>query len=210
MYTLYYIPGACSMAVHVALNEIGAPVTLKNVSVSDGQPRPAEFLALNPRGSVPVLQADGFAIRENMAILTYLLDTHKSPLLPQSGAARAQALEWLAFANATLHPAYGRAFFLGRQFGATAAENPVYQAAIDAIQKYWDEIETRLQSQPYLCGTECTMADILVTVIANWAGWLKKPIQFGTHTKEYLRRVSSRPSYQKALASEQIEYKAAA
>ena len=83
MYTLYYIPGACSMAIHVLLNELGQEVKLVNVGdPKGGRERPPEFLKINPRGNVPVLSDDGFIVREGAAIILYLLEKHKSPLLP--------------------------------------------------------------------------------------------------------------------------------
>src|SRR5262249_40965590 len=97
MYKLYYSPGACSMAVHVLLNEIGAPLQLESASTKEGKNRSPEFLKINPRGQVPVLDMDGHIMREGGAILSYLCDKHNSPLLPREGIARADALEWLMF-----------------------------------------------------------------------------------------------------------------
>jgi len=209
MYTLYYLPGACSLAVHVALIETGAKFKLENVAVAEGQPRPAAFLKVNPRGSVPVLQDGDLVIREGAAILTYLLDNAKNDLLPQSGKERAAALEWLAFANATLHPAYGRMFWLKRHAKTELAT--LSQAGIDAIQKLWDDVEAQLASQPYLCGKNPTIADILVTVIANWTPYFgNNLVNFGPRTKALFKAVINRPSYQQAMATEQVEYKVAA
>jgi glutathione S-transferase len=209
MYTLYYMPGACSLAVHVALNEVGAKYKLENVSSADGSRTP-EFLKVNPRGSIPVLDHDGFVQREGAAILMTLLDEHKSPLLPAGGNARATALEWLAFANSTLHPAYGRMFGLHKTLGDKAAESPLYEPTIALIQKWWDDIEKRLGASAYLAGEQCTIADILVTVIANWSPNAKKPISFGPKTKALFTKVIARPAYAKALADENVTYKVAA
>ena len=209
MYTLYYTPGACSLAVHVALEEVGAKYKLENVSSADGSRTP-EYLKINPRGSVPVLDHDGFIQREGAAILITLLDEHKSPLLPAAGNARAAALEWLAFANSTLHPAYGRMFGLHKALGDKAAESPLYDAAIAQIQRWWDDVEKRLAASPYLAGEQCTIADILVTVIANWSPMAKKPINLGPKAKALFSRIIARPAYQKALADENVTYKVAA
>lgn len=210
MYTLYYMPGACSLAVHVALLETGAKFTLENVSVPAGQPRSPEFLKVNPRGAVPVIKNGDFVLREGAAILTYLLEEAKSPLLPQKGEARAKALEWLSFANSTLHPAYGRMFFYNKNLGDAAAEDKLYGLTIDQINKYWEEVESVLQKQDYIAGSECTIADILITVIANWSPAAKKPIKIGEKTKAMFKRVIARPSYQKAMADESVTYKVAA
>ncbi len=208
MYKLYYSPGACSLAVHVTLNEIGAQFQLENVAVPAGQAKTPEFLKINPRGAVPVLKIDDFILREGAAILTYLIDTNKSSLLPSSGLERAHALEWLAFANSTLHPAYSRCFFMHRVLGDKAATDPLYKPAIAQIQNYWNEVETQLSKTDYLCGNNCTIADILVTVIANWSFFFKEPITYGPKTKAFFTRIISRPAFAKALATEGVTYRA--
>ncbi len=203
MYTLYYSPGACSMAPHVILNELGQDFKLEHA----GKPRTPEFLKVNPRGSVPVLSDDGFIIREGAAIIIYLLDKHKSPLLPAAGKERAAALEWLMFCNATLHPAFSKAFQAGSFSGQTQAD--VSEAAFAQINKLWADVETRLAQSPYLAGKEITAADILLTVIGNWSVNFPK-ISLAAKTKQLLKNVSSRPAFQKALAAEKVQYKAAA
>lgn len=207
MYKLYYSPGACSMGIHVALNECNQPVTLEKVDLANGKQRAPEFLVINPRGQIPVLVDGDMVIREGAAILLHVLEKHHSPLLPKEGAARAEALEWLMFANATLHPAYARVFFLKRG-GVT--EGPLMDAAAANINKLWEEVDARLATRAYICGDSMTVADILLTVIANWSGNVPRPIALGENTKRLLKEISARPSYQKALATEQVEYKAAA
>lgn len=211
MYQLYYSPGACSMAVHVVLNELNVPYEAINANEPGTKTRTKEFLKVNPRGAVPVLVDDGHVIREGAAILTYLLDKHKSPLLPQSGFERATALEWLGFANATVHPAYGKAFFVMKKVQDKATQEALYKPIFESINKLWAEIDERLAKQPYVCGKDITVADILLTVIANWAGYFPAgSVSFGPNVKRLLKEVSSRPAYQKALKAEQVEYKAAA
>lgn len=208
MYELFYAPGACSLAIHALLREVGETPELHAVNLQ--APRPEALVKVNPRGSVPVLTDNGTAIREGGAILIYLADKHQSPLLPRDGLARAAALEWLMFANSTLHPTYSRSFFLARQMGDKAGENPLYTATIEAIQKLWDEVEAELATKPFIAGAHCTLADILLTVIGNWGAWLKQPLTFGPKTKDLFARVSARPAFQAALKAENVEYKAAA
>jgi glutathione S-transferase len=205
MYKLYYSKGACSLAIHVVLNEIGSKFELINAKNSDGS-KSTEILKVNPRGAVPVLEIDGFILKEGVAILTYLLDNNANSLLPKEGLKRAKALEWLCFANATLHPAYSRLFFARAVLGEKASQNDLYAPSIKAIQNYWNEIEKHLTSNQYLCGDDFTVADILVTVIANWSGNFKGPINFGEKTKDYFSRVIARPAFAKALTAEDVVY----
>lgn len=207
-YKLYYSPGACSLAAHVILNEIGEKAEFIKTPTSDGSTRTPDFLKINPFGGIPVLSEGNNSINEGGAIITYLCDKHNSPLLPKSGWERATALKWLMFANATLHPAYGRTFWISKNLPADQQEAAL-KTAREQIQKLWDTIEAELEKQgtPYLNGKDVTAGDILVTVIANWN---PQNYKFGPKTKALLKSVSSRPAYQKALATEEVEYKAAA
>lgn len=206
MYKLYYSPGACSTAVHVILNELNVPYKAENVSIKEGKNRNAEFLSINPRGQVPVLKDNDLIIREGAAILLHLLEKHSSPLLPSSGKQRTTAIEWLMFANATLHPSYSRAFFLMRN-ATHATKDELLDIVYKHIHNLWNEVEERLIKHPFICGDHITAADILLTVIANWT--LTQPIEFGSRCQTLFKTVSQRPSYQKVLLSEGITYKAA-
>ena len=210
MYTLYYGPGSCAMAVHVALLECNAEFKLEKIDLSSGQQRSPEYLKINPRGQVPVLVDDGKVMREGAAILINLLEKHKSPLLPASGSARADAIEWLAFCNATLHPAYGRVFFLKRGSADPATKEKLMEVSVAAINKLWEDIEQRLSQSPWLAGKDITIADILMTVIANWTQNVPGEVKIGPNTKKLLQTVIARPTYKKALETEQVQYKAAA
>ena len=211
MYTLYYSPGSCSLAVRTLLNEIDA--TFEAINVKDEAQR-AGFLKANPRAMVPTLMVEGKPLTEGAAILTYLADTHKSALLPQAGWERAKALEWLAFANSTLHPKYGVCFAALYKLGMKpeeAAKNPSVALALDGIQKCWDEVEQVLSSgQKYITGAQPTVADVLLTVIANWSPMMPRAITFGANTKAFFTRVTKLPYYAKAMSAENVEYKVAA
>jgi len=197
------------MAVHVILNEVSQPVQLESIVLSEGQNRTPEFLKINPRGQIPVLVDGDQVIREGAAQIIYLCEKHNSALLPTKGAERATALEWLMFCNATLHPAYARAFFLMKNASDEAAKEQLLSVAFANINKLWAEVEARLENNQYLAGNEITAADILLTVIANWSTRFST-ITLGERTKKLLQTVSSRPAYKKALELEHVEYKAAA
>ncbi len=209
MYQLYYSAGACSMAINVILNELAQPFDLINANQPNSKSRTPEFLKVSPRGYVPILVVDGTPISEGGAIITYLCDTHPSDLMPKSGIARAKALEALMFCNATLHPAYSKAFGVFKSNFDDATKKQVLDAACEGIQKLWNDVEQKLGSQKYLCGDKVTCADILMTVIANW-GSFEGRVNLGPNVKRLCAEISSRPAYQKALQAEGVEYKAAA
>lgn len=206
-YELYCLSGSCSMACHVILNELGQDANAHMMSREKNEIKSAEYMKINPRGNVPLLVEDGKPLREGAAIIAYLCDKHTSDLLPQSGWERAQALQWLMFANATLHPAYSRTFWINSNLPDAVKEDAL-KVARGQIQQLWDEVEAHLAANgPYVCGAKCTAGDILLSVIANWN---PQNYKFGEKTKAMFKAVTSRPAYQKALSAEAVEYKAAA
>jgi glutathione S-transferase len=157
---------------------------------------------------VPTLVDGDQVVREGAAILMYLAEKHKSPLLPAEGKARTAALQALMFANATLHPAYGRAFFVMKSEIEEADKAKLLASSISKINDLWQDVERQLEHQPYLAGSTPTLGDIIVTVIANWS--LPQPITIGPRAKKLFQTMTARPAYRKALDAEQVEYKAAA
>jgi glutathione S-transferase len=110
MLTLYLAPGASSMAVHIALHEIDVPFETRPMSFKYGDLQAPDYLALNPEGKVPTLLVDGRPLTEVAAILFYLARRFSdAKLLPHDDPeAEAQAISWMSFIAATLHPARRR------------------------------------------------------------------------------------------------------
>ena len=107
MLTFYFAPGSSSMAVHIALHEVGVPFESRPISFARRDHRAPDYLALNPEGKVPTLLIDGRPLTEVAAILYYLAKGFlPAALLPEGDAeAEAQAISWMSFIAATLHPA---------------------------------------------------------------------------------------------------------
>ena len=107
MLTLYFAPGASSMAPHIALHEIGIAFEARPMSFRGGDLRAPDYLKLNPEGKVPTLLVDGRPLTEVAAILFYLArHCPEADLLPRDNLeAEAQALSWMSFIASTLHPA---------------------------------------------------------------------------------------------------------
>jgi glutathione S-transferase len=145
--TLYFAPGASSMAVHIALHEIGCAFAAKPVSFRSGDLRAPDYLKLNPEGKVPTLVVDGVPLTEVAAILFYLARRYpEAELLPRDDLeAEAQALSWMSFAAATLHPArrqgldHARAVYAiaDRRLGSGWAIGSYSIADIHLFRLYW-------------------------------------------------------------------------
>lgn len=197
MYTLYYLAGSCSLATQVVLNELNQAVTIIDKQQVD------DFDQINPVGSVPVLIADGKNLREGAAILLYLLNKHQNTLLPSSGVAREQGIQDIMFANSTMHPAYGRLYFIAHCITNEEVKQSAYEAAAKAITSLWQIIELQLEGQEYLGGTQPSAADILLAVYSRWGEHHPVDIPMGINTKKMLQAVRSMPSYQLALEAEE-------
>jgi glutathione S-transferase len=107
MLTLYHSPGSSSMAVHIALHEIGVPFESRVVSLAARENRAPDYLAINPEGKVPTLVTEGRPLTEVAAILYWLARRYPEAALWPAGdlAAEAEAISWMSFIAATVHPA---------------------------------------------------------------------------------------------------------
>jgi glutathione S-transferase len=147
MLTLYFAPGSSSMAVHIALHEIGARFEAKPMSFRKGDLRSPEFLNLNPEGKVPTLLIDGHPLTEVAAILFYLARRFPgASLLPREDLEKeAQAMSWMSFIASTLHPARRRGLdharlvygIADRRLGDAWALGPYSIADIHLFRLYW-------------------------------------------------------------------------
>jgi glutathione S-transferase len=107
MLTLYFAPGSSSMAVHIALNEIGAPFEARPLSFARNETRSSDFLAVNPEGKTPALLIDARLLTEVAGILYYLARAHPEARLMPAGDPEAEAhvISWMSFIASTVHPA---------------------------------------------------------------------------------------------------------
>ena len=146
MLTLYFCPGSSSMAVHIALHEIGVAFEPRPMSFKNDLRAP-DYLAVNGEGKVPTLVVDGRPLTEVAAILYYLAKRFPgAELLPHNDIeADAQALSWMSFAASTLHPARRHGLdharevwgIADRRLGADWAIGRYSIADIHLFRLYW-------------------------------------------------------------------------
>jgi glutathione S-transferase len=191
---LYYSPGACSLADHIALEEAGLKfdaeqVDLKTHKLQDG----TSYYEVNPKGYVPALRLDdGKVITENIAILSYIADQAPA-LIPQGPLGRYSLLEMLGFISTELHKSFSPLF-----------RNPSEadrKAAVDKITARLDYIAKEVQG-PYLFGKSATVADAYLFLMLLWAGKFGIPVPKSLQTlADHMR---SRPTVQAALKREHL------
>ena len=197
MYTLYFSPGACSLATHAVLNEIGQEVHIIDKQSID------DFVQINPVGAVPVLIDGGKTLTEGAAIMLHILKAHPNKLFPMDDAAQQIAVQNIMFANATMHPAYSRLFFLEHAMEDQTLKHQVMNTAAKSINVLWQVVEEKLNNQAFLGGNQPSAADFMLTVYSRWGAMFPVDIVIGPNTTNMLQAIQGRSSFVKAISREQ-------
>ena len=196
---LYMSPGSCSLSPHIALREAGAAFELVKVDNREKKlPDGSDYLAVAPKGQVPVLALDdGETLTENAAILQYIADSHAAAgLAPEAGTmARLRLQEWLSFIGSELHKTLP-ALFVPRY-------PPEYKPfALATLERKFANLEAHLADHTYLMGDEFTIADCYCYAIVNWHKRADIDLSPWPNLKAYMARIEARPKVQEALAAE--------
>ena len=197
---LYYKPGACSLASHIILNEIGEDFSLVEVDTAKGLTKSgSDYKKINSKGYVPSLQLDsGPILTEGASILQFLADQHPTlGLAPETGTiARARLHEYLNYTGSELHKAFSPLF-------SDAASDEVKKTAKVNVANKFDYLENLLiDSRKYLLDDKFTVADAYLFVVCNWANFVGIDLKNWPHIANYVERVANRPASQAAMKAE--------
>jgi glutathione S-transferase len=195
---LYYSPGACSLAPHIAMREAGIDVDLKKVDLKAKQYEGGDYKQVNGKGYVPAITMDdGTVLTECPVILQYIADQKPdSGLAPKPGSMdRYKLQEMLNFTTSELHKGMGTFF-------NPALTDEWRKAASDRLSLRLDWLAKQLTGRQYVMGDKFTVADAYVFTILNWAGPSKFDMGKWPVLQEYQKRVAQRPKVQEALKAE--------
>lgn len=200
---LYYSPGACSLAPHVALREWGVPFEARRVTLAKGEHMLPEYLVLNPRARVPLLIIDGEPIRENSGILTWI--GQQSGLYPKAGTLEAAKTgEWLGWMTSVLHIAFAL-IWRGERFATDKALHPALrQRGYDLVGEHFAEIDAALGGRDYLVGDSFTVADCNLLPFYRWGGRIGLDMSTYPNWGAHAARMLERKAVTEALAAEEI------
>jgi glutathione S-transferase len=197
---LYYAPGACSLSPHIVLREAGLKFDLERVDLAAKKLKEsgADFLQVNPKGQVPVLQLDdGDKLTEGPAIVQYIADQKpESGLAPANGTRpRYHVQEWLNFVTSDLHKVFAPLF------RPTTPEEFV-KITKETLASKFTYLDKHLANKQYLFGDTFTVADAYCFVIVGWSKYKDIDLSRWPNLKAYMDRIAARPKVQEAMKAE--------
>jgi glutathione S-transferase len=197
MDTLYYMPGAASLAVHWLLLEAGAPHALVRVDAAAHEQKSPAYLRLNPNGVVPTLVLDGEPVYESGALVLLLAARHPAlGLLPPPGTrAGALCLQWaFHFAN-TLQPAF-RQWFYPAEAGGAAAAAAVREGGRERVEAAWDRLDAHLAAEgPFVAGERLSAVDFSAVMLARWSRDMPRPATTWPAIARLVATLTARPTF---------------
>ena len=199
-YTLYFTPGACSLAPHIVLREAGATfdlvqVDLRTHTTKDGK----DFYGINPKGYTPALGLpNGELLTEGPAITQYVVDSvGATSLAPKAGTLeRARVNEWLTFIGTEIHKTFSPLF-------NPATDDATKKQVKDKLAGRYGLVEKALaDGRSYLTGESFTIADAYLFTVTNWSGNLGVDLSAFPKLNAYQARVLARPHTHAAMKAD--------
>jgi len=197
---LFYKPGACSLASHIILEEVGATYELDQVD-TDTQVTESglDYAQVNGKGYVPALKLEsGEVLTEGASILQFIADSHPdSNLAPAVGSvARARLHEHLNYVASEVHKAFGPFFSASSTDTDKVAASAKVGEKFDYLEKLFGD------GRAYLLGDNFSVADAYLFVVSNWSNFVGIDLKSWPKLAAFVDRVSQRPAAQAAMVAE--------
>ncbi len=204
---LFFAPGACSFVPHAALELAGATFEPVMVKLHKGEQRSPEYLALNPRGQVPVL-VDGTDVVTQIPAIALHLDAlfPQAGLLPSGGMARTRALQMLMWMNNTVHPTFTHVFMPQKFTGDEAAQKAVKEHAVQAYRGLLEDMEVMARAAaPWLAGAQPGVLDAYALTLLRWGGMAGVDSATLPATWDLAQRFAGLPAVARAVERERLQ-----
>jgi glutathione S-transferase len=206
MLKLYFAPGTCALASHIALAESGADYTVERIDFKTNQQQSPEYLAINPKGRVPALVTDRGVLTENPAMLAYIAQSFpKAKLAPLDDPyAFAEVQSINSYLSSTVHVAHshkGRGYRWATEessFADMKKTLPKSMAAVFAL------LEQNMLKGPWMMGESYTICDPYLFTLTGWLEGDGVDIATLPKVADHFKRMKDRPAVQKALAEEKV------
>ncbi len=196
---LYYSPGACSLASHIALQESGLPFEIEQVSLKDRKTAGGEdYNSINPKGYVPALRLDsGEVLTEGAALLGYLGEYAPGAGLiePAGTFGNYRVREWLTFISTELHKNFSPLF-------RPTTPEATREAQLEVLRRRLAYVDAALAGKSYLTGERFSVADAYLFTVLRWTVPLKVDLSPFPQLLAFMARVQARPAVQRSLKAE--------
>jgi len=201
MIKLFWSPGSCSLAPHIALEEAGAQYEAVRTNLREKANLTAEYLALNPKGRVPALATDQGVLTENVAILAWIAQAFPdAKLAPADPWAFAQAQAFNSYLSSTVHVAHAHRMRGYRWADEESSFADMRRKVPETMAACFRLIEDEFLKGPYVLGEAFSICDAYLFTIADWLeGDGVDPSAF-PRVHEHRERIRARPAVSKVLA----------
>ncbi len=201
MLTVHHLATSQSDRIVWLCEELGVAYTLKRYE-RDSVTRlaPAEYRALHPIGTAPVITDGDLVLGESAAIVDYIIHQHGHGRLSVApgDAAYADYLFWFHFANGSFMPAAMMGLVAGM---VVASGSPAINSLTQRLDRAWDMVEARLGESPFLAGADFTAADIMTLFpLTTMRLFAPRDIAGYPNIAAYLQRIGAREAFQRAMA----------
>lgn len=200
---LFYSPGACSVGIHIVLEEIGKPFELQLVSLKEQAQNTPEFRALNPKGKVPLLERDdGSLLGQYTAQAFWLAASNpEAGLWPEGLEAQARTLEFVDYITGTVHPQGFTRQFRAPFFAPSEADHPkVVEQGKALATQYFGVIDSQWRGDTWVMPEGYGLADSALFFVSFWA--IKRVgLPVPARIEAHFEAMMARPAVQRALAA---------
>jgi glutathione S-transferase len=204
MLKLYYAPGTCALASHIALEESGAPYTIERIDFKANQQNSPEYLKVNPKGRVPALVTDHGILTETPAVLAFIAQSFpKAKLAPVDDIfAFAQVQAFNSYLCSTLHVAHAHKMRGYRWAAEETSFADMKRMIPKTVGASFGLVERDMLKGPWVMGEAFTICDIYLFTVAQWLEGDGVDLATLPRVVDHRNRMAARPAVKKVLEAE--------
>jgi glutathione S-transferase len=201
MIKLYWAPGTCALASHIALEEAGAKYDTVRLDFRQADQRKPDYLKVNPKGRVPALVTERGILTETPAILAWIAQMHpQAKLAPADPFDFAQAQAFNSYLCATVHPAHAHGPRASRWSDDAAAQETMKAKVPQNMSDCFALIESEYLKGSWVMGADYSICDPYLYTISNWLANDKVDIAKFPRVHDHFKRMNERPAVKAAMA----------
>ena len=205
MLKLYFAPGTCALASHIALQDAGAAYTVERIDFKSNQQNSADYLAINPKGRVPALVTDRGILTETPAMLAFIAQSFPQAALAPLGDAFAFAdvQAFNSYLCSTVHIAHAHRMRGYRWATDESSFADMKRKVPESVGANFALIERGMLRGPWVMGEQYTICDPYLFTLAQWLEGDGVDLAALPKVMDHRKRMSERPAVRAALAEEQ-------